>query len=171
MGYIVCFDGGSQPVPVATSFRFIKWHITEIKNSNKAQHVQMSRINFLDSSDNEYAFDSGIQSRVDNGTIVDGSVANILNDQTNNKVCISWNNTYVDIILDLGIGNELDVATYTQFKWYTANDDQNRDPASWIIYGANHADFDDAVVLNQEIGFQATDTRMTLAYTGSMAIT
>lgn len=163
--WIACCGG--TPVERVHEFRYLKWHITGTKGSTSA-YVQMSEIKFLDANDNEFNT-TGVQGTITNGTIVDGSFANLFDDRVNTKACVSWAKDYIDINIDFGSSNPLDIDTYNVFEWYTANDATERDPSTWTLYGANTSDFSDAVVINGEIGYQATNTRMVLGYTGSLS--
>lgn len=161
--------GGTPPTPVVKQFRFLKWHITGTRSTSS--YIQMSRIEFLDTNDNAYTYSSNFSGIIVNGTIVDGAVKNLADGNVRTKCCVSWNKDYMDIVLDLQSGYELDLNTYKKFQWYTANDSIERDPSTWILYGANISDFSDAVILNQAIGYIAPTTRMVLGFEGSLNIT
>ena len=159
---------GGTPTPVVKQFRFLKWHITGTRSTSS--YIQMSRIEFLDANDNAYTYSSNFSGIIVNGTIVDGAVKNLADGNIRTKCCVSWNKDYMDIVLDLQSGYELDLNTYKKFQWYTANDSVERDPSTWILYGANISDFSDGVILNQAIGYIAPTTRMVLGYDGSLTI-
>ena len=164
--WIACC-GGSSVEPKPHVFRFLRWHI--MKNKGNDGYIQMSEFKLLDSNDNEFDF-TGVQGGVINGTIVEGSVSSVLDGSTATKLVVLWGHDYIDIDIDLGEGNEVDVYTYNKFQWYTANDEEGRDPSTWLLYGANIADYSDRYALNQEIGYQATSTRYALGYDGSITV-
>ena len=52
------------------------------------------------------------------------------------------------------------------YRWYTANDDEDRDPRSWRLLGSN--DGVNWVVVDKVEDFEATSDRKTLAYTAHL---
>jgi hypothetical protein len=161
--------GGAPPTPVVKQFRFLKWHITGTRNTSP--YVQMSEIKFLDHNGSAYTFSSNVGGTVVNGIVVDGPATALVDGNVFTKLCVNWNNDYIDIVFDLQSGYELDLNTYNRFQWYTANDEVDRDPSKWILYGANISDFSDEVILNQAIGYIAPTERQVLGYDGGLTIT
>ena len=64
----------------------------------------------------------------------------IIDGNTGTKYCSgNWSSNPVPCILtiDLGVNSVIDIATYSKWRWYTANDASERDPISFILEASN----------------------------------
>lgn len=121
----------------ATSYRYYKWNITAIRtNPFSSGAVQVADFYFqLNGSDQAWTGVS-VTARGDNAVyaevadkLIDGSTATKWLDFSNSGTPITW------VQFDFGAGN---AKTFSGYKWYTANDEDSRDPVSWTIQGSNN---------------------------------
>lgn len=128
---------------MATKFRYLKWHIAK-KRATKSNDntVQLSEFQLLDAKGDVYPWPSNT-SVTSNPVGLSGETAEkIIDGQTSTKLCVAWTTNSsqtgsLEIVIDVGSGNEINLSKYNRYCYYTANDEESRDPISWTLYGSD----------------------------------
>lgn len=147
-----------------SNFRYIRFIINAKRGSDDV-FIQLSRLDFLDEDGNLFEYPTGttVTSSL-TGYSSGESPINIIDGNVNTKFCSPWSaGGYITIAL--GNSETINIAKYSRFQWYTANDGSWRDPTSFTLQFSNDGvNFvNAAVVTNASI----TTTRLALAYTGN----
>lgn len=157
---------------IATTFRYLKWHITD---NGGAEYMQVSEIGFKDSNDNKFTMPTGYIATSSLSPVVPADDAYVLFDGSmDTKLVLHWTSgtSVEDITIDLGANNCLDVTEYPYFYWCSSDDDSTyygRPPRIWTLYGANKANFSDAVILDDALVPINLENRI-VAYRAKMAL-
>lgn len=146
------------------NFRYIRF-VINAKRGSTDHYTQLSRIEFIDQSDNLYEYPSEtLVTTSMTGYAASEAPGNLIDGNVNTKFCSPWSaGAYITI--DLGAANRIDLNTYSRFQWYTANDGDWRDPTSFTLQFSNDGSnfINGAIISNASI----TTARLTLAYTGN----
>jgi hypothetical protein len=135
-----------QQVGGNAEYRYLKWIISDTKDtSDETQASEFSLIlegqpvDWTDSinvenpdGDNNLDWGEGPNS------LVDGDFDNNLDGWFGNKwldYAFSENENQSTVIFDAGEGETL---TFDAYTWATADDEENRDPSSWTLYGSSN---------------------------------
>lgn len=131
------------------TYKYIKIVITKLTNNTTNGFLQMSEWSFLDKDGNAFSWSgASIESNKNTHTGSDEGVSKLIdgikpevNSTTKNKYGSTFDgNTEITITLNTPI----DLDTYTQYTYYTGNDDANnvanynRRPTDWEIYFSNN---------------------------------
>lgn len=135
-----------------TAYKYYTWHITENKGPGSIL-IQVSEFKFtLDSIDTDMS--NVTLSLLDSHTSPSGEQVINLKDG-------SLYSKFLDLDFASGGTNVLfefpNALPFNGYRWATANDDPQRDPKSWTLYGSN--DNSNWTLLDDVSGFISTDTR------------
>ena len=162
-------DEWTDPTPKYKKFRF---HISRTKSNNDM--MQLSEIELYSGwtkiSPSSIEYDTTSYSGYENfpsgeapGYAVDGSTSTKWLDRRggNGRSEEARANCYIDMVYE-------DAFALTRYRWYTANDEQGRDPYSWEVLG-----YDDVkgewVTLDAKVSENVTESRNALAGTWEIA--
>ena len=135
-------------------YQYYIWHITD--NKGGAAYVQCAQFQFIN-ADNTIP-NMGVTSPV----LLDGhatpqyeNTGNLVNGSTSNG------NKFLDLNFISGGSRILfsfnEPTAFIGYKWKTANDEPDRDPKSWVMYGSNNEE--DWDVIHTVTNFISTDDR------------
>ena len=161
---------GGQFIP--TTFRYLKWHITA---NGGAEYMQVSEMGFEDDNGNKFVMPTGYTATSSLPPFVPADDVYVLFDGSmNTKIVLQWTigTSVEDITIDFGANNYLDVTEYPYFYWCSSDDDYSyygRPPRIWTLYGANKADFSDAVILDDALVPINRENKI-VAYKAKMAL-
>ncbi len=143
------------------NFRYLRLDLLAIRGTNN--YVQMSMIRFVSDVIGAFPFPAATSAVANVGNRGDGP-QNLVDGITTTKFCGNWSEHPGDvhIIFDLGPGG-VDISVFDKFEWYTANDDNARDPITWTLYGYNNSF--DMTELCGRVNYLPTTTRRALADT------
>ena len=132
----------------AGGYRYVKWEITEkrgiggkcIESSciQAAQFILMHSgqpVAWLTGSVAMNPAGSNPSGEVP-GNILDGSMDTKWVDLNYNKKDPNVRTGKSTLVMDIGQGNRI---AFDGYRWATANDEPDRDPVSWQVYGSNNA--------------------------------
>ena len=162
-------DEWTDPTPKYKKFRF---HISRTKSNNEM--MQLSEIELYSGwtkiSPSSIEYDTTSYSGYENfpsgeapGYAVDGSTSTKWLDRRggNGRSEEARAKCYIDMVYE-------DAFALTRYRWYTANDEQGRDPYSWEVLG-----YDDVkgewVTLDAKVSENVTESRNALAGTWEIA--
>lgn len=148
--------------PQVTSYRYIKWYITNVRTFSTANSVQVSEFNILNDGSNISLVGKSISNPGGSNPasenppkLIDGSVTTKWLDFNIKSSSTGFTST---IIVDFGSS-----VTFNSYRWYTANDAIERDPKSWQLLGSN--DNSNYTLLHTVTDFTSTTGRRVLAGT------
>lgn len=148
---------------LTTQYRYIKMFIPKIRSNNT--YMQFSDIRFYNGS-TVYSYPSGTS--ITGSLSPSGSgetVAKLIDNNASTKYCCNWNSTTgCIIVITLPSTGKINLATYSTFSWYTANDIQSRDPVTWSLFMANNSDFSDSILVDWQADYNVTTSRSVEAY-------
>ena len=138
------------------------------KNRGNDGTTQLSEVKFKDSSDNYFDW-TGTTVTCNTGT-AEGPM-NLIDGNTGTKACalnlVPSEST--PLMFTFALASTIDLSTYSEYEWYTANDFNSRDPVSWYwqvsedgTYWVNIGGVEDATI---------TTDRNTLAYEDEIDLT
>ena len=158
-------DEWTDPTPKYKKFRF---HISRTKSNNDM--MQLSEIELYSGwtkiSPSSIEYDTTSYSGYENfpsgeapGYAVDGSTSTKWLDRRggNGRSEDARANCYIDMVYE-------DAFALTRYRWYTANDEQGRDPYSWEVLGYDE-DAGAWVTLDAKVNENTTEVRCALAGT------
>lgn len=166
-------SGPLQPESGEIRARFVRMHISA-KRSSSENLLQLSEIKLTTTNGTVFAWPSGTSvSATMNGERVSTksseTPAKLIDGNVSTKMCAQNGKNLPGVItIDLGASNTVDLATYSRWLWYTANDVENRDPTSFSFLASN--DGVQWIELNEATNATITTTRRTLAYTGNLNV-
>lgn len=143
--------GGTNTI---SSYRYIKWIITDLKNFSTANSVQVSEFVLQNNGVDISMSGSTVTNPGGNNPVSEGP-SNLKDGNTSTKLLdfnIKSSPFTSTIIFDMG-----STTTFNGYRWATANDAEERDPKSWTISGSN--DGTNYNTLHTVTGFTATVTR------------
>lgn len=149
-------------------YRYIKLQMDAI---NDGSVVQFSELRFVNSTGGYFTFPSttSVTATITNSSGEDPS--KLIDNNTSTKFCSSaWvSGSYV--LIDLGLGNTIDINEYSKWEWYTANDTASfsgRNLKSFSLLGSNNGvEFD---LLDSVTDYNAPAQNMVCAYTGTINV-
>lgn len=149
-------------------YRYIKLEITKLRGTPNNEAIQLADWQFLDGEDNVFSYPTGVTITSSLTAVQTGqSIEKILDGNTSTKYCSTkWGSTQAGkctIKIDLGAGNAINFENYTKYRYYTADDQNTRDPISWNLYGSE--DEDEYFILDVREGETVTTTRKAIAGT------
>ena len=158
-------DEWTDPTPKYKKFRF---HISRTKSNNDM--MQLSEIELYSGwtkiSPSSIEYDTTSYSGYENfpsgeapGYAVDGSTSTKWLDRRggNGRSEDARANCYIDMVYE-------DAFALTRYRWYTADDEQSRDPFSWEVLGYDGVK-DEWVTLDAKVSENVTESRNALAGT------
>ena len=162
-------DEWTDPTPKYKKFRF---HISRTKSNNDM--MQLSEIELYSGwtkiSPSSIEYDTTSYSGYENfpsgeapGYAVDGSTSTKWLDRRggNGRSEDARANCYIDLVYN-------EPFALTRYRWYTANDEQSRDPFSWEVLGFDGVK-DEWVTLDAKVSENVTENRNALAGTWEIA--
>lgn len=146
--------GGTNASGPISSYRYIRWLITDLKNFSTANSVQVSEFVLRN---------NGVDISMSGSTVTNPGGSNPGTEGPSNLKDGSVSTKFLDfyikgfsftstVIFDMGTST-----TFNGYRWATANDAEERDPKSWTISGSN--DGTNYTTLHTVTGFSATSTR------------
>ena len=148
------------------TYRYIKFAITKRRGGGSG-YIQLSEIEFLDSNGSKYAWPAGTSASSSvNPTSSNENAARLIDGSTSTKFC-GYTSGGVTFVIDLGESNTIDIRKYNRWRWYTANDYQDRDPVSFSLSFSNDGSM--YTQLDSVSDGSITTSRYSLAYEGSLA--
>ena len=133
---------GTTPVPLTESITHIKWAINTIRNRS-LNIIQASEIEFYDENDQlltfsavSGAFSPSVSTRPIYGTnqysqtpdkLVDGSTAY-------KCCCTNFTSSIPEIEFTFELSTPINAQDLKNYRWFTADDQEGRDPISWEVY-------------------------------------
>lgn len=161
--------GGGGGSSLSNPIRYIRMTVSAVRNSG--YQCQFSEIEITDGT-NVFLWPSGttITSSVPGATFggkLEGP-SNLIDGDLNTKYNSSTNfSSPITFDIDLG-ASELDVSVWNAWRWYTANDTEQRDPISFSLSlsndGINYTEIDSVIRMT------TTTQRKAIAYTGTIVI-
>lgn len=147
---------------VITTFDYIRMVI--YKNRSNNTYTQLSDV-VIKNDNGNYSW---------SGTSVSGSSSdtgegpgNLIDGNTASKYCaIITPTTSTPLTITFTLGTTLDIETYNKWSWYTANDQDGRDPVTFSLFGSDNGS--DWYELDHAENADITTSRRTLAYTGTL---
>lgn len=164
-GYAPVVVHPAEPAPPSQyTYRYFRMQINAVRSGTQ---MQMSEIRLVDESGNFFQFPAGTTvSSTMSVPVADEAPANLIDGLVTTKYYTNAYTTGGIITIDLGDGQGADLLVWTKWQWYTANDEPNRDPVSFVFQGSR--DGADWVTLDEAEGATITEDRETLAYTGEL---
>ena len=92
---------------------------------------------------------------------------NAFNTSTSNKALITLYGTPSKFGWFLWSPSPIDCTQYNIWEWWTANDATDRDPTSFALY---LSDGTNCAIIDEQIGYDVTTNRYTMAYQGTIEI-
>lgn len=159
--------------PPAVKYRYIKWVITNVRSGTSNQYIQMSEIEFVDADDTKFPLPMGVSITANiNPTNANQAISYIVDGLTSTKFCGYFNqrpSEGVVITIDLSSMDAywIDPTVFNKFRWYTANDSNDRDPVSWQLYLGNGTT---DILVAERTNYTPTTNRQALADTVELTI-
>ena len=121
------------------NYRYFKMEITQLR-TNSSDIIQFTEFCFFNASKtSRYSYKSGASITTDLPQVYI-SVSNLIDGSTNgSKFSGNWGgrkNGKATFYIDLGEGNEINAAEYPYYGYYTAEDQNPRDPVTWNLYAS-----------------------------------
>lgn len=159
--------GTNQVDQAGGSARYLRMHITGKRGGSGEKYLQMSEIKLVNTNGTSFSWPAGTTvTSSTNGNSSSEAPVKLIDGNVSTKYC-TWNGYLpLDVTIDLGSGNSVNLATYSRWQWYTANDANARDPTSFSFLASN--DGVKWVELNAATNATITTTRRALAYTGNL---
>ena len=140
-----------------TAYRYYMWNIESIRtNPSAGGAVQVAEFNFITSGVTESWAGVSVTARGENAAssediskLIDGFTSTKWLDFSNSGTPITW------VKFDFGAGN---AKAFNGYKWYTANDEDSRDPVSWTLQGSN--DGTNWTTLDSRTNYSVTNNRI-----------
>ena len=166
-GYAPVVVHPAEPAPPSQyTYRYFRMQINAVRSGTQ---MQMSEIRLVDDNGNFFQFPAGTTvSSTMSVPVANEGPTNLIDGLVTTKYYTNAYTTGGIITIDLGDGQEADLLVWTKWQWYTANDEPNRDPVSFVFQGSR--DGADWVTLDEAEGATITEARETLAYTGNLDI-
>lgn len=146
--------GGTNASGPISSYRYVRWVITDLKNFSAANSVQVSEFVLRNNGVDISMSGSTVTNPGGNNPGSEGP-SNLKDGSTSTKM-LDFNiksSPFTSIIIfDMG-----SATIFNGYRWATANDSEERDPKSWTISGSN--DGTNYTTLHTVTGFSATSTR------------
>ena len=161
---------GTNAVDCVVSARYLRMEIRQ-KRSSSENLLQLSEIKLVNTNGVAFSWPSGTTVSATCGTGKASTSSSetpqkLIDNSVSTKFCAqNGKNLPCRITIDLGNGRSVDLSTYSQWQWYTANDVANRDPVSFAFLVSN--DGEQWVELDSSSTATITTTRRALAYTGT----
>ena len=152
------------------SYRYVKWEITKRKGTGSCDQacIQASEFQLLEDGD-VVAWPDGTTAANPGGSntadATEGALKAIDGDATTKWLDSNFNTNSSSLtgdsqlVIDTGSGHSV---SFNAYKWYTGNDDTQRDPVSWNVYGSN--DGSTWTLIDSRSDESITDTRYTNTY-------
>ena len=156
-------------VPTPVTHDYIKLKLTITADRNTDGYTQLSRVDLIKSDDTLYSW---------SGSSVTANVAypntehpnNLIDGNVLTKFC-GYGGTSLatnPVILTFNLGTPISPSLLKQWKWYTANDSDGRDPITFTLSGSpDGSTWED---LDAAVGATITTNRNALAYTGTISV-
>ena len=156
-------------VPTPVTHDYIKLKLTITADRNTDGYTQLSMVNLIKSDDTLYSW---------SGSSVTANVAypntehpnNLIDGNVLTKFC-GYGGTSLatnPVILTFNLGTPISPSLLKQWKWYTANDSNGRDPITFTLSGSpDGSTWED---LDAAVGATITTNRNALAYTGTISV-
>lgn len=142
--------------------RYIRMTINTRRTTSTSGYVQLSEINLLDKNGNRFDWgNSTVTTSLTPQSGQDGS--KLIDNNVNTKFCASWNTAGCVITID--VPTYVDLSEYSTWNWYTADDDNSRDPQ---IYSFSVSRDGKKFTVLDTVNAVPTTTRKALAYTGNL---
>lgn len=152
-----------EQVPDPDPYRYLRMQINAVRSGSQ---VQLSEIRLMDRDGNSYQWPSGTQVTTSLNYRTGEGPDNLIDGNPATKLYSGSFTPGSTITIDLGAANTVDVAQYTQWQWYTANDMPNRDPVSFDLQISNDGSAWETA--DSVTGADITELRESLAYTGQI---
>ena len=152
-----------EQVPDPAPYRYLRMQINAVRSGSQ---VQLSEIRLVDKDGNSYQWPSGTQVTTSLNYRTGEGPDNLIDGNPATKLYSGSFTPGSTITIDLGAGNTVDVAQYSRWQWYTANDRPNRDPVSFDLQISNDGNVWETA--DSVTGADITEMRETLAYTGQI---